>query len=62
MTGPRESVIGVQREQAIKRFLTRTPVKLETAGGDPWLNAVLIEAADDGRAVSIEQLLEPLEE
>jgi 2',3'-cyclic-nucleotide 2'-phosphodiesterase len=62
MTGPRESVIGVQRDQAIRRFLTMTPVKFETAPGDPWLNAVLIEAGDDGRARSIEQLLVPADE
>jgi metallophosphoesterase (TIGR00282 family) len=60
MTGPRESVIGVERDLAIKRFLTMTPVKFETAQGDPWLNAVLVEAGDDGRATSIEQLLVPL--
>jgi metallophosphoesterase (TIGR00282 family) len=59
MTGPRESVIGVERDLAIKRFLTQTPVKFETAQGDPWVNAVLIEAGDDGRALSIEQLLVP---
>ncbi|MEA2450472.1 MAG: 2,3-cyclic-nucleotide 2-phosphodiesterase [Thermoleophilaceae bacterium] len=59
MTGPRESVIGVERDLAIKRFLTHTPVKFETATGDPWVNAVLIEAGDDGRATSIEQVLAP---
>ena len=59
MTGPRQSVIGVERELAIKRFLTQTPVKFETAQGDPWVNAVLVEAGDDGRARSIEQLLVP---
>jgi metallophosphoesterase (TIGR00282 family) len=59
MTGPRRSVIGVERELAIRRFLTQTPVKFETAQGDPWLNGVLIEADDDGRARSIEQLLVP---
>ena len=59
MTGPRQSVIGVERDLAVKRFLTQTPVKFETAQGDPWLNAVLIEAGDDGRARSIEQLLVP---
>jgi 2',3'-cyclic-nucleotide 2'-phosphodiesterase len=59
MTGPRRSVIGVEREPAIRRFLTRTPVKFETAQGDPWLNGVLVEAGEDGRAVSIEQLLVP---
>jgi 2',3'-cyclic-nucleotide 2'-phosphodiesterase len=59
MTGPRESVIGVERDLAIRRFLTQTPVKFETAQGDPWLNAVLIDADDDGRARSIEQILLP---
>jgi 2',3'-cyclic-nucleotide 2'-phosphodiesterase len=60
MTGPRDGVIGVERDQAIRRFLTQRPVKFDTAAGDAWLNAVLIEAGDDGRASSIEQLLAPL--
>jgi len=59
MTGPRGGVIGVQKELAIERFLTQMPVKFETAGDDPWLNAVLIEADDSGRATSIEQVLLP---
>ena len=57
MTGPRESVIGVERDLAMRRFLTQTPVKFETAQGDPWLNAVLIDAADGGSATGIEQIL-----
>jgi len=59
MTGPRGGVIGVKRELALQRFLTMVPVQFETSGEDPWLNAVLIEAGDDGRATSIEQLLRP---
>jgi 2',3'-cyclic-nucleotide 2'-phosphodiesterase len=59
MTGPRGGVIGVVKEQAVKRFLTMMPVKFETASDDPWLNGVLIEAGDDGRATSIEQVLLP---
>ena len=59
MTGPRGGVIGVEKELAIKRFLTQMPIKFETATDDPWLNAVLIEAGDDGRATSIEQVLLP---
>jgi 2',3'-cyclic-nucleotide 2'-phosphodiesterase len=58
MTGPRDGVIGVQREHALERFIRFTQVRFETAQGDPWLNAVLIEA-EDGRATSIEQLLVP---
>jgi 2',3'-cyclic-nucleotide 2'-phosphodiesterase len=61
MTGARGGVIGVKREQAVERFLTMMPVRFETSEDDPWLNAVLVEAADDGRATSIEQLLVPFE-
>jgi 2',3'-cyclic-nucleotide 2'-phosphodiesterase len=57
MTGPRGGVIGVKREQALERFLRMTPVRFETSDEDPWLDAVLVEADDSGRATSIEQLL-----
>ena len=42
--------------------ISNTPVvpgARETATDDPWLNAVLIEADDEGRATSIEQVLLP---
>jgi metallophosphoesterase (TIGR00282 family) len=61
MTGPRGGVIGVKRELALKRFLTMTQVRFETSSEDPWLNGVVVEAGADGRAVSIEQVLEPAE-
>jgi metallophosphoesterase (TIGR00282 family) len=59
MTGPRGGVIGVKREQAIKRFLTLTNVRFETSDEDPWLNAVLVEADGEGRATAVEQILLP---
>ena len=59
MTGPRGGVIGVKRELALKRFLTMTNVRYETSTEDPWLNAVLVAADEDGRATAIEQLLLP---
>jgi metallophosphoesterase (TIGR00282 family) len=59
MTGARGGVIGADREHALRRFLTQTPVKLSTATEDPWLMGVLVEAGDDGRATRIEQLLVP---
>jgi metallophosphoesterase (TIGR00282 family) len=61
MTGPRGGVIGVTREQALERFLTLTNVRFETSTEDPWLNGVLVEAAEDGRATAIRQILEPAE-
>jgi 2',3'-cyclic-nucleotide 2'-phosphodiesterase len=59
MTGSRNGVIGVKREQALERFIKLTNVRFETADEDPWLNAVLIEADGEGRATGIEQLLLP---
>ncbi|MEX1141863.1 MAG: TIGR00282 family metallophosphoesterase [Thermoleophilaceae bacterium] len=59
MTGPRGGVIGVKRELALKRFVSMTNVRFETSTEDPWLNGVLVEAGSDGRALSIEQVLEP---
>jgi 2',3'-cyclic-nucleotide 2'-phosphodiesterase len=59
MTGARGGVIGVKKEQALERFRTMMPVRFDTSEVDPWLNAVLVDAGDDGRARSIEQLLLP---
>ena len=47
MTGPRGGVIGVKREQAIEAMSTKMPVRFETSDQDPWLNGVLITAADE---------------
>jgi hypothetical protein len=57
MTGARDSVIGVRREQALESFRTQMPVRFDTADENLWVNAVLIEARSDGLAESIEQLL-----
>ncbi len=59
MTGPRGGVIGVKREQALEAMVTKMPVRFETSGDDPWLNGVVIRAAEPMRARSIEQVLEP---
>lgn len=57
MTGPHDSVIGVEKSAVIDRFLRGMPVKMETASGNPRLNGTLI-AADEatGKAVSIQRL------
>jgi metallophosphoesterase (TIGR00282 family) len=57
MTGPHESVIGVDREAVLARFLTGLPTRFETATGDPRLHAVLVEADPaSGRATAITRL------
>ena len=59
MTGPRGGVIGVNRDQAVTAMATQMPIRFETSSEDPWLNAVVIRAAEPMRATAIEQVLEP---
>jgi 2',3'-cyclic-nucleotide 2'-phosphodiesterase len=57
MTGPHDSIIGVEVEPALNRFLTALPQKFETATGNPRLHAVIVEADEaTGRATEIERL------
>jgi metallophosphoesterase (TIGR00282 family) len=63
MTGPHDSIIGVEVEPALNRFLTALPQKFETATGNPRLNAVIVEADEaTGRAADIERLSYSLDE
>jgi len=57
MTGPHDSVIGVEIDAALGRFLTALPAKFETATGNPRLNAVIVDADEQtGRATGIERV------
>jgi 2',3'-cyclic-nucleotide 2'-phosphodiesterase len=57
MTGPHDSIIGVEVEAALGRFLTALPAKFETATGNPRLHAVLVDADEQtGRATHVERL------
>ena len=54
MTGPHDSVIGVQAELAIARMRTGMPVRFKPAEGGVQIEGVLIECGTDGRATSCE--------
>ena len=57
MTGPYDSVIGMDKEASIRRFLYGIPVRFEPAKKDVRLAAVLIEVDENtGHATSIERL------
>jgi metallophosphoesterase (TIGR00282 family) len=57
MTGPFDSVVGVLREDVIKRYLTQIPVKFESASQDARLNAVFVDVDEEtGRARKIERI------
>lgn len=56
-TGPTDSVIGVQKELSIKRFLTGMPLKFEVSDTKAQVNAVVIDIdPKTGQAISIERI------
>jgi len=58
MTGPYDSVIGIEKEAVIRKFLSQMPARFEVAKGDVRLAAVVIEADPaTGRALSIQRIL-----
>ncbi len=54
MTGPYDSIIGVERDIILRRFLTGLPVRMEPAKGKVELHSVILDVDEaTGRAVSI---------
>jgi len=63
MTGPHDSVIGVDIQAALGKFINGLPARFDTAAENPRLNAVVIDADEQtGRATDIERLSYGLEE
>lgn len=58
MTGPRDGIIGMEREPVIHRFLTQMPARFSAVEHGPSvINAVLIDIDDEtGRANSIQRI------
>jgi 2',3'-cyclic-nucleotide 2'-phosphodiesterase len=56
MTGPHDSVIGVDADLAIRRMRTGIPVRFQPAEGDVRIEGVVVECGADGRATSCEPL------
>ena len=44
MTGPHDSIIGMEREPSLARFLKAIPTKFEPATGNARLNGVVVKA------------------
>src|SRR5579872_2520589 len=58
MTGPYDSVIGVEKELVLQRFLTNLPGKFEAARNDPRVCGVLIDCDEQsGKATAIQRLM-----
>lgn len=57
MTGPHDSVIGVDRAAIVHRFLSAMPQRFETATENPRLNGVVVQADETtGLATSITRI------
>jgi metallophosphoesterase (TIGR00282 family) len=60
MTGPHDSVIGVEVELAVRRMRTGMPVRFETAQGDVRIEGAIVDCdAKTGRASAIEPIRIP---
>ena len=60
MTGPHESVVGLKKEIALRRFMYATPHKYETAKDDLHFSAVILSIeTETGKTLSIESLFYP---
>lgn len=63
MTGPHDSVIGVDRLAIVHRFLSAMPQRFETATENPRLNGVVVQADEQtGLAVSITRVNQSLKD
>lgn len=57
MCGPRDSVIGVEYERIVTKFITGMPTEFRVAKGPMMLNGVLLEVDDaTGRAMAIQRI------
>jgi metallophosphoesterase (TIGR00282 family) len=57
MTGPHDSIIGMDKEPSLARFLNGMPSRFEPASGNPRLNGALVQADDKtGRATKITRI------
>src|SRR5688572_6713900 len=57
MTGPHDSIIGMETDPSLARFLTSMPSRFEPASANPRLNGVVVEADEKtGRALAITRI------
>ena len=61
MTGPHDSVIGMDKKQVLEKFLTKRPVKYEVAKNNIRLQGVIVDIDElTGKALAIRRVDEPL--
>lgn len=56
MTGPKNSVIGMDIEASVKRFVTTLPEKYKVAKGDTMLNGCIFDLDENNKVKEIKRL------
>jgi len=56
MSGAFDSVIGLAKEEIIRKFITKRPQHYQPARGNPGVGCVVIKVGDNRKATSIERL------
>jgi metallophosphoesterase (TIGR00282 family) len=57
MTGPYDSIIGVEQQAVLQRFLTQRRSRMQTATGNVQIRAAVLEVdPSNGRALSLERI------
>ena len=60
MSGPHDSVIGVEAELAIRRLRTGMPVRFQPAEGGVRIEGALVECDEQGRALACQAIRVPI--
>lgn len=58
MTGPKDSILGVEKEAVIRKFISGMPARFEVAAGEAILGAVIIQLDDNNTVTGIERIIE----
>jgi metallophosphoesterase (TIGR00282 family) len=57
MTGSRDSILGVKKEQVLAGMITQMPTRFETAEDDVWVMGALVDVNERGLADSFQQIM-----
>lgn len=58
MTGPRDSILGVEKDIVIKKFISGMPARFEVSDGEVLLGAVVIQLDESSKAIDIRRISE----
>ena len=56
MTGPKNSVIGMDVDASLKRFVTSLPERYKVAAGECILNGIIFETNEEGKTTTISRI------